>query len=39
MDNTRVAVYLLGQDLTVLHDFTDDDDVAAGTHLEQVPIR
>ncbi len=24
LPNTRVAVYLLGQDLTVLHDFTDD---------------
>ncbi len=38
MDNTRVAVYLLGQDLTVVHDFSDDD-ASLRERIGHIPIR
>ena len=38
MNNTRVAVYLLGQDLTVVHDFSDDD-ASLRERIGHIPIR
>jgi len=38
MDNTRVAVYLLGQDLTVVHDFSDDAASLRG-RIGHIPLR
>jgi len=38
LPNTRVAVYLLGRNLTVVHDFTDDPESLRGL-VEQVQVR